>query len=57
MEQEPRIKDEQGVAGRVEQPEKDVEKAVELLENPPDGDFVAGLRAFIVWVQSLIGKK
>ena len=41
----------------VEQPEKGTEKALELLESPKDGDFVTGLRSFVAWVQSFLGKK
>ncbi|MBX4186851.1 MAG: hypothetical protein KW802_01145 [Candidatus Doudnabacteria bacterium] len=36
--------------------EPDLEAGLEKLERPPNGDFVAGLKSFIEWVNKLMDK-
>ncbi len=57
MEQDPIIENEQDLTKQVESPESTTEKGAEMLENPPSGDFLAGLKNFVAWVASLVGKK
>jgi hypothetical protein len=47
MEQEPKKENE----------DQHIDQAVTMLENPPAGDFIAGVRAFIAWVRDLVAKK
>jgi hypothetical protein len=54
MEQDPIIENEQTLAKRSESRESMVEKGAEMLENPPSGDFLTGLKNFVAWVTSLV---
>jgi hypothetical protein len=57
MDQDPLIENEVNIAKRIEDPESAVDKGIEMLESPPEGNFVTGLSNFISWIQSLVGKK
>ena len=57
MDQDPSIENEQDVASHVEQKESQELIGAEMLENPPQNDFIVGLKAFVTWVKSLVGKK
>jgi hypothetical protein len=57
MEPESGLENEQDYAKRVESKESQEDLGAEMLENPPGGDFIAGLKAFVVWVESLLAKK
>lgn len=64
----PILENEQDVAKRAESgstpieskgevKESDFIRGAEMLETPPQGDFIQGFRKFVAWVNSLIGKK
>lgn len=57
MDQDPRpIETERAQAAKIENRDEELESGLEKLEQPPQGNFIAGLRNFVQWVKELLGK-